>query len=173
MITIRKCTGLFYKVRIQRESEQDRGAFYFGKMLVNNLCGGWPGGAAVKCTCSAQAAWSWWVRIPDGDMAPLGRPCCGRHPTYKVEEDGHGCQLRASLPQQKEEDWQQMLAQGQSYSKKKEKKEFVCSWASLETFLHKWRPHPIKLHIYFGWTFFCSLTFCISSSFHVLPDLEI
>ena len=24
-------------------------------------------------------------------MAPLGKPCCGRHPTYKVEEDGHGC----------------------------------------------------------------------------------
>ena len=31
---------------------------------------------------------------------------CGRHPTYKVEEDGHECELRASLPQQKEEDWQ-------------------------------------------------------------------
>ena len=34
------------------------------------------------------------------------KPSCGRRPTYKVEEDGHGCQLRASLPQQKEEDWQ-------------------------------------------------------------------
>ena len=22
---------------------------------------------------------------------PLGKPCCGRHPTYKVEEDGHEC----------------------------------------------------------------------------------
>ena len=32
--------------------------------------------------------------------------------TYKVEEDGHGRELRASLPQQKEEDWQRMLAQG-------------------------------------------------------------
>ena len=31
------------------------------------------------------------VRIPGVDMAALGRPCCGRHPTYKVEEDGHGC----------------------------------------------------------------------------------
>ena len=29
--------------------------------------------------------------IPGMDMAPLGTPCCGRHPTYKVEEDGHGC----------------------------------------------------------------------------------
>ena len=24
------------------------------------------------------------------DMALLGRPCCGRHPTHKEEEDGHG-----------------------------------------------------------------------------------
>src|SRR3712207_8734908 len=31
--------------------------------------------------------------------APLVKPCCGRRPTYKVEEDGHGCLLRASLPQ--------------------------------------------------------------------------
>ena len=22
---------------------------------------------------------------------PLGKTCCGRHPTYKVEEDGQGC----------------------------------------------------------------------------------
>ena len=34
-------------------------------------------------------------------MAPLGTPCCGRHPTYKMEKDGHRCELRASLLQQK------------------------------------------------------------------------
>ena len=45
-------------------------------------------------------------------MAPLGKPRWGRRPTYKVEEDGQGCYLRASLPQQNEEDWRQMLAQG-------------------------------------------------------------
>ena len=52
---------------------------------------------------------------------PLIKPGCGRRPTYKAEEDGHGCELRASLPQQKEEDWQQMLAQGYRSSKRKRK----------------------------------------------------
>ena len=52
------------------------------------------------------------VWIPGADMAPLGKPYCGRRHTYKVEEDGHGCELGDTIPQQKEEDWQQMLAQG-------------------------------------------------------------
>ena len=39
-------------------------------------------------------------------------PCGGSRPTYKVKEDGHGCWLRASLHEQKEEDWPRMLAQG-------------------------------------------------------------
>ena len=69
---------------------------------------GQPGGAGVKCTGSASAAWGSPVQIPGADLA---KPCCGRRPTYKVEEYGHGYELRASLPQQKEEHWQQ-LAQG-------------------------------------------------------------
>ena len=67
---------------------------------------GRPGGAAVKFAHSASAAQGSLVRIPGADMTLLGEPCCGRHPMYKVEEDRHGCFLRASLPQQKEEGWQ-------------------------------------------------------------------
>ena len=51
----------------------------------------WPGGTEVKFPCSASAAQGSLVQIPGVDMAPLGTPCCGRRPTYKVEEDGHGC----------------------------------------------------------------------------------
>ena len=50
-----------------------------------------PGGTVVKCAHSASVAQGLPVQIPDVDMAPFIRPCCGRRPTYKVEEDGHGC----------------------------------------------------------------------------------
>ena len=46
---------------------------------------------AVKFAHSASAAWGSPVQIPSADMALLGKPCCSRRPTYKVEEDGHGC----------------------------------------------------------------------------------
>ena len=73
---------------------------------------GQPGCAVVKGAHFTSVARGLPVQIPSVDMAPIDKPCCGRHPTYKVEEDGHGCYFRASLPQQKEEDWPQMLAQG-------------------------------------------------------------
>ena len=63
--------------------------------------GGQPVGAAVKWARSASAAQGSLVSIPGANMVPLVKPCCGRHPTYKVEEDGHGCELSASLPQRK------------------------------------------------------------------------
>ena len=52
---------------------------------------GWPHGAAVRFSRSASMAQGLLVGILGVDMAPLGKPCCGRGPTYKVEEDGHGC----------------------------------------------------------------------------------
>ena len=48
-------------------------------------------GTVVRFACSASAAWSSLVRILGVDMAPLGKPCCGRRLTYKVEGDGHRC----------------------------------------------------------------------------------
>ena len=59
--------------------------------------------------------------MPGEDMAPLGTPCCGRLPTYKVEEDGHGCELRASLPQQKRGGLA-VVSSGLIFLKKKKKK---------------------------------------------------
>ena len=44
----------------------------------------------VKCACSASVARGLPV-WPGADMVPLVQPCCGRCPTYKVEEDGHEC----------------------------------------------------------------------------------
>ena len=60
--------------------------------LIKNIkYWGRPSGAVVKCTYSTLAAWGSPVRIPGADTAPFGMPCCGRHPTYRVEENGHGC----------------------------------------------------------------------------------
>ena len=50
-----------------------------------------PGGTAVRCARSTSVARGSSVWIPGVDMAPLVKPCRGRCPTYKVEEDGHGC----------------------------------------------------------------------------------
>ena len=44
----------------------------------------------VKWAHSALEARGSPVQIPGADMVPHGKPCCGRHPTYKVEEDGQG-----------------------------------------------------------------------------------
>ena len=63
-------------------------SFNLAKQSFENEGEGWPGGAVVKFAQSALAAWSSLVWMPGADMAPLSKPSCGRHPTYKVEEDG-------------------------------------------------------------------------------------
>ena len=60
-------------------------------LAYNTKSEGPAGGAAVKCACSTSAARGLPARIPGADMAPLGKPCCGRCPSYKVEENGHRC----------------------------------------------------------------------------------
>ena len=45
----------------------------------------------AKQLSSASGARGSLLWILGADMAPLGKPCCGRRPTYEVEEDGHGC----------------------------------------------------------------------------------
>ena len=45
---------------------------------------------------------------------PLVKPGCGRRPTYKAEEDRHGCQLRANLPQKKKS-WVVIPKNGQNF----------------------------------------------------------
>ena len=61
------------------------------KVSKDYLFRGRPGGTEVKFTCSASVAQGLPVQILGADMASLVKPCCGRCPTCKVEEDGHGC----------------------------------------------------------------------------------
>ena len=59
---------------------------YFPRLTKENR--GRTDGAAVKCARSTLVAPGSLVRIPSADMAPLGKPGCGRCPTYKIAEDG-------------------------------------------------------------------------------------
>ena len=87
-------------------------------------CQGWPGGTVVKfSTFCFGGPWFADLNPGCGPIPPI-KPYCGGAPHTKWRKMGSRCQLRANLPQQKEETCQQMSAQGQSCSaKKKEKKE--------------------------------------------------
>ena len=53
---------------------------------------GQPGGAAVKFARSASLRPRFAGSDPGcGHGTAWQKPCCGRRPMYKVEEDGHGC----------------------------------------------------------------------------------
>ena len=81
-----------------------------------------PGGTGVKFTQFASVAQGLLVWILGVDMAPLSKPCFGRRPTYKVEEEGHRRQLRASLPQQKKRGLAVDVSSGLIFLKKKKRK---------------------------------------------------
>ena len=61
------------------------------KRKIKSVYRGQPSGAAVKYARSTLVARGLPVWIPGAEMASFGKPCCGRRPTYKAEEDGHGC----------------------------------------------------------------------------------
>ena len=73
----------------------------------------------VKFMCSATAAWGLRVQIPAMDTAPLIRPRYGSVPHTKQRKIGIDVSSGTIFLRQKEEDGQQMLAQGQSSSHKK------------------------------------------------------
>ena len=79
--------------RLGRSSKLQMGhsLFYVSVEGLKSKAWGQPSGAVVKFTHSASETRGSPVRILGADMALLGKPCCGRHPTCKVEEDGHGC----------------------------------------------------------------------------------
>ena len=74
---------LFYhqrsnSLRILRFKKQQVGASPVAQQLSSHiLLPGSPGFPGLDPGCGHGTAWQ--------------KPCCGRHPTYKVEEDGHGC----------------------------------------------------------------------------------
>ena len=53
--------------------------------------GGRPSGTVVNFTLSALAALGLSVRISCGDLCIIYQAVLLQCPTYKVEEDGHGC----------------------------------------------------------------------------------
>ena len=87
------CTSIFSGIQswLQLKIFSNFGNIYFQNSESRNKLRGRPGGAAVKFTLSNSVARGLLVQIPCADTAPLGMPCCGRHPTCKVEEDEHGC----------------------------------------------------------------------------------
>ena len=76
---------------------------------------GWPGGVVVKFMCSTLATWGMHSWISGGDLVPLVKPRHSGIP-YKIQEDFSSVTV---FLRQKEEDWQQTLAQGKSPLQKK------------------------------------------------------
>ena len=72
---------------------------------------GQPCGVVVKFSMVCFSGLGSWVWILGADLHHSSAMLWW-WPACKIQEDWHGCKLRANLPQGKrEEDWQQMLAQ--------------------------------------------------------------
>ena len=69
----------------------------------------------VKFTHSTSVAWGLWVQIPGADLHTPHQAMLWRHPTYKIEETDTNVSSGTVFLKQKEENWQQILAQGQSF----------------------------------------------------------
>ena len=88
--------------------QREAGTFYFGwGMNIQKEEVRWGASLAAERLSSHGPLWQHRV-CQFGSLvetcALLAELCCVRHPTCKVEEDGHGCWLGANLAQQKEED---------------------------------------------------------------------
>ena len=74
----------------------------------------------VKFTCSASAAGGSQVQILGTNLDIAPQPCCVSIPHTKQRKSGTDINSGTIFLKQKEEDWQQKLAQGQSSSPKKD-----------------------------------------------------
>ena len=72
------------------ETKQTSTLFSEEFSFKNVQAGGQPSGTVVKLAPYTSVAWGSLVGIPGVDMAPLGKQCCGRCPTDRVQEDGMG-----------------------------------------------------------------------------------
>ena len=86
--------------------------------IWNTRLRGLPSGLVVKFTHPALAARVLQIWIPGADLALLSKPCwAASHIKWrKIDRDVSSVSV---FLKEKEEDWQQMLAQGQPSSKKK------------------------------------------------------
>ena len=91
------------------------------KLDIQNQNRGQPGGIVVGVTCSASVAQGLRAQILGTDLHTTHEAMLWQCSTYKIEEDWQRSWLSNNLFKQKEEDWQQMLAQDQCSSNKKRK----------------------------------------------------
>ena len=75
------------KIGLREQDLEDRGE----KRDILKGVQGQDDGTAVRFQHSTSVAGGLLVRIPGVDLALFIKPCCGRCPTYKMEEGGHGC----------------------------------------------------------------------------------